>query len=148
VADTVLDETTPPVSTVAVCRDHMVRFDERWLAVEDLDWWLRVSQHTDVTTVPKIGLLIRLHDEPRINNDAADRVRENLELLEHHAGYFTRHRTATAFRLKRVGLLALRIGDLGKARAAFRRSLLVEPRLTTAWHLARTLGRQAARSVR
>ena len=97
-ADTVLDETTPPVSTVAVCRDHMVRFDERWLAVEDLDWWLRVSQHTDVTTVPKIGLLIRLHDEPRINNDAADRVRENLELLEHHAGYFTRHRTATAFR--------------------------------------------------
>jgi glycosyltransferase involved in cell wall biosynthesis len=145
VADTVLDESTPPVSTVTVCRDRMLRFDERWLAVEDVDWWLRVSQHTAVTTVPKIGLLIRQHDEPRCNNTAADRVRENLELLEHHAGYFTGHRTAAAFRLKRVGLLALRIGDLGQARAAFRRSLLVEPRLTTAWHLARTTGRQAAR---
>ena len=42
------------------------RFDDRWAAVEDVDWWIRVATSTPVTTVPSVGYLVRRHGDPTI----------------------------------------------------------------------------------
>ena len=137
VAGNVLDDLTPNLGVTAVRRDLAVRFDERWQAVEDLDWWLRAAQQFEVATVPRIGYLIRIHDSPRWRNDTETRVRENLELLDAHADYFVAHPTAAAFRLKRAGLLSLQARNRPRARMLFRRSLGLDPRAATVWHLLR-----------
>ncbi len=137
VADTILDDATPSMAVTAVRRDVMPRFDERWDAVEDVDWWLRAAQQLEVATVPGIGLLVRRHDTPRWRNDRATRANENLALLEAHADFFATHRRAAAFRLKRAGLLSLHVHDYRQARAAFRRSVRLHPQAATVWHFAR-----------
>jgi glycosyltransferase involved in cell wall biosynthesis len=136
VADTVLDDITPSLGVTVVARDHWVDLDERWRAVEDVDWWLRVAQQSATTTVAGIGTLIR--PAPRSDRGyLGQRAEENLALLDAHADYFATHRRARAFRLKRAGLLALAAGERAAARRSFARSLLVRPRVETAWHLAR-----------
>jgi glycosyltransferase involved in cell wall biosynthesis len=139
VGDTVLDALTPPAGATAVRRNVSVRFDVRWNAVEDVDWWLRVTQQHPVSTVTETGLLIRRHAGLRWRNGLAERARENLALLDAHADYFGSRPKAAAFRLRRAGLLALTSGDRQLARAAFARSLRIEPRPETLWHLTRSV---------
>jgi glycosyltransferase involved in cell wall biosynthesis len=139
VGETVLDALTPSLGATAVRRDLPVRFDARWNAVEDVDWWLRVAQEHAVSTVPEIGYLVRRHDGPRWRNGPAVRARENLELLDAHADYFAAHPRAAAFRLRRAGLLALASGDRHLARVALGRSLRLDARPQTLWHLTRSL---------
>jgi glycosyltransferase involved in cell wall biosynthesis len=139
VADTVLEEITPSLGQTALRRDVMVWLDERWEAVEDVDWWLRVAQQLEVTTVPEVGLIVRRHDAERWRNHIGARVQENFELLDAHQAYFDAHRKAASFRLKRSGLLAMQMGDAKRAREAFVRSLWRAPDVRTAWHLLRAL---------
>jgi len=141
VADTILDGPTPSIGATAIRRDVVPRFDERWAAVEDVDWWLRVAPVLELTTVPKVGHLIRRHDSPRHRNDIATRVAENVALIRERDEYFARHRAAAAFRWKRVGFLATRVGDRRLARAAFAQSLRLRPRPRALLHVLRSFRR-------
>ncbi|MGQ0668369.1 MAG: hypothetical protein ACT4PO_01620, partial [Actinomycetota bacterium] len=48
---------------------------------------------------------------------------------------FAGHPRAAAFRWKRIGLMAHRLGDHAMARSAFRRSLRLRLEAKTVWHL-------------
>jgi glycosyltransferase involved in cell wall biosynthesis len=66
------------------------------------------------------------------------RVEENHLLLEVHRPYFESHRCALTFRLKRIGLMSLALGERAAARRVFARSLRSRPTAATGWHLVRS----------
>jgi glycosyltransferase involved in cell wall biosynthesis len=138
VADSVLDALTPHLGTTSVERTRAPRFDARYPAAEDVDWWLRAARELRVTTVPEVGFLYRSHAGPRAGTGSAERIVGMRRLLEEHASWFGTHPRAAAFRLKRMGLTALDAGDRRLARDCFARALRVQPEARTAWHLTRT----------
>ena len=139
VSDTIRNGICPHLGQTAVRREALLRLDERLVASHDVDWWIRLAQAQTVTTVPRVGYLHRYHPGDRHRNAAPVRVRCLQMILELHAPYFASHRTARAFHLKRLGLTALRAGERRTAVRAFARSLVVRPRVRTAWHLVRAL---------
>jgi glycosyltransferase involved in cell wall biosynthesis len=142
VSDSILDRLTPCVGATSLRREVFIPFDARWRGVEDIEWWLRIAARSPVATVEKVGYLFRLwrdvsQEERRL--EIQRRVDSNLELLAEYAEYFRGHRRASAFRLKRVGLMRLALGDRRGARSALLRSLARHPAASTAWHAARSL---------
>lgn len=144
VYDTILDEMTPQMGQVAIERAVAPSFDERFAALTDVEWWLRVATSTRVSTVTRVGLLYRMHDGPRNRNGLAERVRCSHLLLEEHADYFTSHPRAEAFRFKRIGLMNQRLGHHSAARAALGRSLRIRPEAATVVHLGRSMRKSTA----
>ncbi|MGH9196249.1 MAG: glycosyltransferase family 2 protein [Acidimicrobiia bacterium] len=138
-SDIILDDMTPHLGQVAIERERAPRFDERFPALQDVEWWLRTASSMPLSTVSKLGHLYRAHGDQRHRNTVAERIRCSLLLLEIHPRYFETHSRARGFRWKRIGLMAQSIGDHALARAAFTRSLksTVQPR--TAWHLMKSL---------
>ena len=122
---------------VAVLRRIAPRFDPKYLACEDVDWWIRLSSSQRVTIVPAIGYLLRSHDGARGVHGRESRLRFSRQLLLDHEDYYRTHRRARAYRLKRIGLRELARGDRTAARQAFRESLRASPSARTAWHLIR-----------
>ena len=145
VSDSILEGPTPSLGATAVRRDAVVPFDERWQAVEDVEWWLRIARRSTVTTVPEVGYLVRRHAGERHGNGLHARLRENEQLIEAHRDYLGTRPAALAYRWKRVGLLALAVGDQRRARAAFVQSLRARRDAATAWHLARSVVPKGAR---
>lgn len=139
VADSILDAPTPTLGYTALPRELALEFDERWRAIEDVVWWLKMAEVAPVTTVPEIGYLVRHHRGPRGHNDMRSRLHENLSFLRAYREYLADHPRAAAHRLKRIGLMARSLDDRKTARTAFVRSLRARPRVRTAWHLLRTL---------
>lgn len=139
VADTILDQMTPSLGQVAVTRSLAPSFDERFPALEDVDWLLRLAAQAPFTTVPRLGYLVRQHAGPRVRHGTAARLSASRRLLETHAEYFAQHPAAAAFRWKRIGLLAAQLGSADDARRAFWRSLRLHPEAATLWHLVRQL---------
>jgi glycosyltransferase involved in cell wall biosynthesis len=132
VADQILDDLTPSLGATAVRRDAFLPFDERWMAVEDIDWWWRTAQRHFVETATEVGYLVRRHDGPRSRNDLAARLTENLAFVDEHRAWFARHRRAKAFRLRRAAALAVQSGDRVLATRLLTRSMLARPSLRTA----------------
>jgi glycosyltransferase involved in cell wall biosynthesis len=141
VSDIILDRATPHLGQVTIDRAVVPRFDERFIAAQDVEWWLRTAAVARVSTVPEVGYLYRAHDGPRTRNGTAERVRCSLQMLELHARYFALHPRAAAFRWKRIGLMAAQTGDHRLARRAYLLSLRLHPEAATLWHLARTFER-------
>jgi N-acetylmuramoyl-L-alanine amidase len=153
VGDVLLDGTTPCLGATAVRRVSAPRFDERWLAIEDVEWWWRLATEQPVCTVPEVGYLVRLHDGPRGRNTVDQRVAENLAFLDEQAAFFGTHRKAAAHRWLRAGVLATQAGDHRTAVAAFTRVARLDPGPRALARVGRAWGRsvrQAAsgRSVR
>jgi glycosyltransferase involved in cell wall biosynthesis len=137
VHDTVLDGITPHLGATSIERTVAPRFDERYRACEDVDWWLRVAAAAPVAAIAEVGLLYRVHGDARTSGGHADRVRGGELLLAEHAGYFASHPRAKAFRLKRLALSALRTGDRALARRALAASFRLRPEPRTAGHALR-----------
>jgi O-antigen biosynthesis protein len=138
VAGCVLDATTPHLGGTSVRTEALVPFDERYRAVEDVDWWLRTAQRARVATTPRVGCELRRHPGVRMNGtDVAGRLAGSELLLRDHAGYFHDHPRAEAFRLARMGNLAAGAGDLARARALLGRSLRRRPSALAARGLIR-----------
>lgn len=135
----ILEDLVPHVGRTTVRRDLVPRFDEGMPSGDDVDWWFRLAHAAPVATVPLVGYLYRRHTGPRHGNTLDVRFRQHSRLLDRYADYFRTHPRAHAYRLRRVGLLALAAGDRKAARAAFRRSLAVRPGARSAWHLVRSL---------
>jgi glycosyltransferase involved in cell wall biosynthesis len=140
VRDVILDGLTPHVGQVAVERTRILRFDLRFGASADLDWWLRVAHAERVRTVDQVGMRYRRHDGPRNRNGLRARIEASFLLLDRYSGYFATHPRAAAFRWKRVGLMARRLGEDRLARSAFQRSLRSRPQLSTSWHFIKAVG--------
>jgi glycosyltransferase involved in cell wall biosynthesis len=139
VRNQILDDLTPNLGQTACLRSVTLPFDERFVASQDVDWWLRMSLVGPVKTVPEVGMLYREHGGPRNLNGAPARLWASHLLLDVHQGYFADHRRAHAFRWKRIGLLAQKVGDRRQARRAFVRSASLWPDYRLAAHLGRTL---------
>ncbi len=144
VRDTILDGITPHLGATSVERAVTLTFDERYRGSEDVDWWLRTAQQSRVAAASGVGLLYRRHDAPRPGTDRAARIRGAQLLLTEHAAWFATHPHAHAFRLKRMGLLALQAGDRPLARRCFARALRLHPEARTAWHALRSFAPQPA----
>jgi glycosyltransferase involved in cell wall biosynthesis len=142
VGDRVLDGMIPHLGATSVERTAAPRLDERYDASDDVEWWLRAARQLEVATTPRVGLLYRVHDEPRTRTSQLTRVHDGEMLLEQHAEWFRTHPRAKAFRLKRMGLSALQVDDRRLARAYFARSLRLNPEPRTAWHVLRTFAPQ------
>lgn len=128
VADQILDSTTPHLGATAVAAEAMVTFDERYRAVEDVEWWLRMAERAEVDTIAELGCEIRRHAGVRANQtDVASRMAPNHLLLEQRAAYFARHRRARAFRWARMGAMAATSGQPALARRSYRRSWWARP---------------------
>ncbi len=132
VHDEILDDYTPHVGATMIHRDHVLPFDEGYLASQDIEWWLRISKGPSVATVPKVGYLIRRHPGMRHLNGTESRIRFGLQLLEDYPDYFSDHKHAAGFRLWRVGSMSITVGDFATARSALAKSLLLRPRIGTA----------------
>ena len=125
---------------VAALRKIAPRFDPKYLACEDVDWWIRLSSSQPVTIVPAIGYLLRSHDGTRGVHGGESRLRFSRQLLLDHEDYYRTHRHARAYRLKRIGLREMSQGNRAAAQKAFRQSLIASPSARTVWHLAHTSG--------
>jgi glycosyltransferase involved in cell wall biosynthesis len=147
VRETVLDDMAPHLGRTALERSVAPRFDESLDAAEDVEWWLRLARADGVrvTTVPRIGYLVRRHSGRRGRTGYEARIRSREAVLRMHADYFATHPRARAFAWKRIGLMAAGLGDHRKARAAYLRSIGASPDVRTAWHLVRSLRPSAAR---
>ncbi len=145
VAETILDGFTPSLGATMVRRTVMSRFDERWRALEDVEWWWRTAQRSPVTTDDRVGYLVRLHQGVRSGNGLDVRVRESLAFMDEQSVWFAAHPRARAFRLCRAGLMALTTGDPVHAQALFLGSFRTRPRLRTVVHIGRaTVARWAS----
>jgi glycosyltransferase involved in cell wall biosynthesis len=139
VHDLILDAEVPQMGQTAVERAIAPRFDERFEAAEDADWWLRLSARERVSSVARVGLLFRRHDGPRHRNDLGARLLYRRMLLDLYGEYFASRPRAAAYQWKKIGLMAHDKGDYVMARDAFRRSLRLRPSAKVVWHLARSL---------
>lgn len=137
VHDVILDRTTPHLGTVTVIRDRLLPLNPEYEACEDIEWWLRISRDLTVTTIARLGYLLRQHDEPRGMHGTEARVAFSLRLLDEYAPYFATHPQAAAFRWRRIGLMLAELGDKQGAQSAFMRSLRRRPTVRSAWHLSR-----------
>jgi glycosyltransferase involved in cell wall biosynthesis len=132
VADVILDDLTPSLGATAIRRDDFEPFDERWMAIEDVDWWWRTAQRLPVASTDEVGYIVRRHDGPRSRNDVAARLDENLAFLAEHRDWFDGHRRARGFRLRRAAAMATTMGDRSRAVRLLGRSFVAHPSLRTA----------------
>lgn len=139
VGDSILDDMTPHLGATALHRHALKNFDPRYSSCEDVEWWLRVSQDTEIKTIPEFAHLIRRHDTPRHMTGKKERIKGGLQLLHSHKNYFEAHPRAAAFRWKRIGLAARSIGDMKMARSAFISSFRLHAEIRTLWHLGKCL---------
>lgn len=137
VRDTVLDHTTPMFNATALDREVFEPLDEAYLGTEDVAWWRSIAQRHQVATVPEFGVVVRRHGETRVLHGDRARIEGSLRLLREHADWFSAHPAAAALRWQRIGLTALKVGDLAVARDAFGRSRRARPALRPLVHLAR-----------
>lgn len=141
VYDTILDSWAPAKGALVMRRADVPRFDTDYLALEDLEWLLRVTQDRTVTTVARVGYLVRQHATARHLNGPLARVHFGERLLEDRRDYFTTHRAAAAFRWYMLGCLAMQLGDRGYARRAFVRSFSRNPNPRRLANYALAIGR-------
>jgi glycosyltransferase involved in cell wall biosynthesis len=139
VRDTILEGMTPSVGATVVRRDVIPRFDERFQAYEDVEWWLRLSACAEVTTVPANAHLVRRHSGTRARPGLRRWVAGNQLLLATHAEYFDDHTAAQAFRWFRLGIRAAQAGDRRVALGAMARAFRRRPSTQYAAHLCRLL---------
>jgi glycosyltransferase involved in cell wall biosynthesis len=137
VRDTVLDGIIPHLGTTSIERARVPHFDERYEASDDVEWWLRIAQTMTVATTPRVGLQYRVHEGFRPRTGQRRRLENGRMLLDEHREYFDAHPRAKAFRLMRMGLSAIRIGDRRTAVQLLTASFRLDPKPRTAWHAAR-----------
>lgn len=127
VYDRIADTITPNLGCVAVEAEVCARFDERFTATQDVEWWLRMTAAHPVASELGVGWLWRRHNGPRSTNGTRARLECGLLLLEVHHDYFATHPRAAAFRWYRIGMLANACGDKALARRAALRSARLHP---------------------
>jgi glycosyltransferase involved in cell wall biosynthesis len=138
VHDEILERPIPTLGQTTVLRATALPFDERLRNCSDVEWWLRMSERCLVTTEPKVGLLLRRHDE-RTSRNIARRVHSRALIFESHRKYFEEHPNAAARFLERNGSLARGAGYPDLARHYLWQALRIRPKPTTFLRLMRAV---------
>jgi glycosyltransferase involved in cell wall biosynthesis len=133
--DRILDRGRTHLGQALLRREVVPRFDERFRCAEDLEWWIRASRGVTVDTVPKFGYLKRRHGDPSQTRRLMQRIDCRFFLMELYEEYFRSHPLAAARQWREIGEVAYGLGDYRYARAAFRRSLRLNPLNRPAWQL-------------
>jgi glycosyltransferase involved in cell wall biosynthesis len=141
----IMEDGVPHLGATTVRAECVLPFDEEYDALQDAEWWLRMSRDIPVWTVEHFGYLIRKHPGVRHRNDNPARVSSNVLLLRKHAAYFASHPKAAAIQWARIAMRARRLGDYRLARRALVRSFLIRPGLRTLGRLLRSLRRSTRR---
>lgn len=125
--DWILDQTAPHLGATSVRRELCPAFDHTYPTAEDLDWWLRLTQHVDVHFMPDADWLWRRHAGVRHGIGVERRLEGRRLLMSRHASYFASHRKARSFSWRRIGILSLDLDRRGQAAKAGLRSLMAYP---------------------
>lgn len=128
---------TPHMGSAVVRRDSIELLDESYRTMEDVEWWLRMSNRSMVT-VPAVGYLWRRHDGWRVDGPA-ERIEGAKRLLRDHAVFFDANPAAAAYRWKWIGRSAARIGRRTEALDAYRAAFRLSKDLRLLGHAARLL---------
>jgi hypothetical protein len=132
-ADSILDGPHPPIGAVAIKRVIALRFDERFRAVEDAEWWLRAARISHVSAVPDIGYIVRKHTGTRGPGlNWRGHLEGGLLLLEVHADYFATHPVAAHRRWPMIWQSARGLGEHKIARRAALHAFRLRPTPKTA----------------
>lgn len=145
VRDVILEDLVPHLGQVSMWSTIVPRFDERFPASEDVEWWLRVARGHPVVTVPRVGYIYRTHSGPRNAIGPAQRSVGLQMLLKDEGDYFTLHPRARAFQWRQIGLAELRAGNSHTARKAFFASIRARPSIRGIWHLVRACSQMGSR---
>lgn len=125
VADSILDVKAPSVDGLAVRRDVLVPFDERFRGAEDVEWLLRQARRAHFATVPRPGFARRTTETPRPESRA--RVAGVRLLMDVHADYFASHHRAAARCWAHYGESASRAGLRRQAIEGYARAFRHRP---------------------
>jgi len=145
VYDSILDQRAPPKGSAVVARAAVPHFDHKYRSLEDLEWWLRATRTAEVTTVARVGYLVRAHGGVQERDERVDRIQCGHVLLGERSDYFETHRRAAAMRWFSIGLVAREVGDHRLARRALVRSLRADPVPKRLGHLALMMRRSTYR---
>jgi glycosyltransferase involved in cell wall biosynthesis len=117
------------------CIERCGRFEESLFGMGDWDLWLRIAEHYTIGYVPEPLTLYRIHGQNTMYQSARmcaddlwiheERIRKRIPELLKHDGW--RMRRAIGIALAALGVLYVRKGERGKARAAFLQSLHYAP---------------------
>jgi glycosyltransferase involved in cell wall biosynthesis len=127
IGERILHGPIPHVGQVALELRTTPAFDERFRVSEDVEWWLRTALAGRVTTVRRVGYLLRHHGEARQTDRLEERLSHRLLLLRLHSDYFSGNKEAASYQWRRVGGFARALGDRRLERKAFRKSLSLHP---------------------
>lgn len=128
VYDSIINGYPPHTGQTVLPRAKAPEFDERYAAMEDVEWWVRLSRNLPVVSTSRIGYQTRMHDGLRHGNGREARARCSRLLLDEYGEYFTQHPRARAFRLERLARLEAGLGRRRPARAAAWQAALTRPR--------------------
>lgn len=142
--EAVLDRTSPSLGATTVRRELCLPLDDRYLACEDIDWWIRtINNGGTFRSTAEVGYRFDLDDRVRLLNSPTARLDFSYALLEQHADFYTEHPKAMAFRWLRIAVMEQREGNVALARRALRRSFKAHPTALAAKQAVR-LGRASA----
>ncbi len=127
-----LRHTTPHLGSTSILRERCPEFDERYLACQDIDWWIRLTKTGLVAEyVDEVGYLFRRSERPRILNSQSARIEFSYQLLQDHASFFERDRRSKSFRWTRIAAMERQAGNMGLAVHAVLRAARAWPTLGT-----------------
>lgn len=118
----------PHLGATTILRSECPRLDDRYVACEDIEWWIRVTE-SGLRPVysPTVGYSMRRSKRVRILNSSSARLEFSYQLLAEHARLYDNDRRARAFRWLRIAILERRGGNPDLARTALARSVRAWP---------------------
>ena len=115
----IMAATIPNFGATMIRRKAFLPLNEAHVGCEDLEWWIRVSEHSNVTTVREPLFIWRRHDGPRHGNGIRGRIMYSQQLLVDHEAYFRKFPSAYAFRSFRLGYMFQHVADYDPSAAAY-----------------------------
>jgi glycosyltransferase involved in cell wall biosynthesis len=109
--DAILAGATVPLGRTSIAADVCPRFDPRFPASQDVEWWIRASQVDSFVQISNPGWVWGQHATVRHGNAKPARLAANKKILQDHAQYFQERPRAHAYRHLMVGRIALGLGD-------------------------------------
>lgn len=141
-------ELIAPMGQISIRRDLCLRVlpDESYRASHDLDWGIRLTSQNGVRFVSYVDQDWQWgrHSGARHLNGQDQRIAGGQRLLLEHADWYQENPRARAFRLYRLGVMSLSVGQRQQAMKYLARSLAVRPqprRLALAARIATSFGK-------
>lgn len=101
------------------CFENVGGFDESLQALQDWDFWIRVSAHYEFVYVPEVGVHVAISSDS-ITKNKKKRLEARSRIIEKHREELQRHPRILAHHVFRVGHAYALSGDMSRARKYLR----------------------------